>query len=84
VTRRPHRTTSSSLTRHGGVSKLLNIGGVPSGRRRRFPQVPARRLKEAYAVRRTVSPSAEIEEQIEVASAAGSQDNAIVRFSRAR
>jgi hypothetical protein len=44
----------------------------PSSARRGFPQALTRRLKEAYAVRRTVPPSAEIEEQIDQLLAVGS------------
>jgi transposase-like protein len=44
-------------------------------RRRRFPQVQQRQLKEAYAVRRTVPPSAEIEEQIDRLLAVGVGEN---------
>src|SRR5207248_7143731 len=48
---------------------------VLSRRRRRFLQVLQRQLKEAYAVRRTVPPSAEIEEQIDELLAVGVGEN---------
>src|SRR5213083_2327391 len=48
---------------------------VPSRLRRRFPQVLQDQLKEAYAVRRTVPPSAEIEEQIDQLLAVGVGEN---------
>src|SRR4029450_9666177 len=43
----------------------------PSRARRRFPQVLIRRRRRTYAVRRTVPPSAKIEEQLETPLAAG-------------
>src|SRR5436189_2194041 len=48
---------------------------VPSMLRRRFPQVLQDQLKEAYAVRRTVPPSAEIEAQIDQLLAVGVGEN---------
>ena len=48
---------------------------VPSRLRRRFPQVLQDQLKEAYAVRRTVPPSAEIEAQIDALLAVGVGEN---------
>src|SRR5918996_4319439 len=43
--------------------------------RRRFPQVLTRRRRRSYAVRRTVPPSAEIEEQIDRLLAVGVGDS---------
>src|SRR3954454_3604043 len=43
--------------------------------RRRFPQVLTRPRRETYAVRRTVPPSAEIEEQIDALLAVGVGEN---------
>jgi hypothetical protein len=48
---------------------------VLSRQRRRFPRCPARQLKEAYAVRRTVPPSAEIEAGIERMLSVGVGEN---------
>src|SRR5215216_2849629 len=48
---------------------------APSRRRRRFPQVLTRHRRRTYAVRRTVPPSAEIEEQIDRLLAVGVGDN---------
>src|ERR671924_1325046 len=47
----------------------------PSRARRRFPQVLTRRRRRSYAVRRTVPPSAEIEEQIDRLLAVGVGDH---------
>src|ERR671924_1225069 len=47
----------------------------PSRARRRFPQVLTRPRRRTYAVRRTVSPSAEIEEQIDRLLAVGVGEN---------
>src|SRR5919106_3290812 len=47
----------------------------PSRARRRFPQVLTRRRRRSYAVRRTVPPSAEIEEQIDRLLAVGVGEN---------
>src|SRR3954463_4539017 len=43
--------------------------------RRRFPQVLTRPRRETYAVRRTVPPSAEIEEQIDALLGVGVGEN---------
>lgn len=58
----------------GRVSQLLYIAGSPSRARRRFPQFLAR-PRRIYAVRRTVPPSAEIEEQIDRLLAVGVGEN---------
>src|SRR5215216_519561 len=47
----------------------------PSRRRRRFPQVLTRQRRRTYAVRRTVPPSAVIEEQIDELLAVGIGEN---------
>src|SRR6266576_1806429 len=47
----------------------------PSRARRRFPQVLTRRRRRSYAVRRTVPPSAEIEQQIDRLLAVGVGEN---------
>src|SRR5213076_2870408 len=47
----------------------------PSRARRRFPKVLTRPRRETYAVRRTVPPSAEIEEQIDQLLAVGVGEN---------
>src|SRR5215216_6711854 len=47
----------------------------PSRARRRFPQVLTRPRRRTYAVRRTVPPSAEIEEQIDRLLAVGVGEN---------
>src|SRR2546428_6049390 len=47
----------------------------PTPRPWHYSSSPARRLKEAYAVRRTVPPSAEIEEQIDQLLAVGVGEN---------
>src|SRR5215216_6705658 len=48
---------------------------APSRRRRRFPQVLTRQRRRTYAVRRTVPPSAEIEDQIDRLLAVGVVEN---------
>src|SRR5688572_21347628 len=51
------------------------MAGSPSRARRRFPQVLTRPRRRSYAVRRTVPPSAEIEEQIDQLLAVGVGEN---------
>src|SRR3954465_7097933 len=51
------------------------MAGGPSRSRRRFPQVLTRRRRRTYAVRRTVPPSSEIEEQIDRLLAVGVGEN---------
>src|SRR3954467_5229695 len=52
------------------------MAGGPSRARRRFPQVLTRPRRETYAVRRTVPPSAEIEDQIDALLSVGVGENA--------
>src|SRR5688572_18551629 len=69
--RSPQSTTpNSGRTLIGAVNRP-----GPSRARRRFPQVLTRRRRRSYAVRRTVPPSAEIEEQIDRLLAVGVGEN---------